>query len=201
MSAIAEESSSEAFDETVESGTAGDNRWVDGVDSVLKVTDWILEALAITALIVIMLLTCANAAMRYLFSDPIPGSVNITLMYLMPALVFLALPRVQAVDAHIAATLFVDKLGDTGKKICRAIVTLIAVAIMLLMFRGACHELGEAWGTTLGGYPALPVGPSWLFVPIGLAGAVIRGIWQLATMGYVRKRDESMLGEMRTDGA
>ncbi|PBC43765.1 hypothetical protein CJ178_21085 [Rhodococcus sp. ACPA4] len=200
MSSVAEDvtpgSSTDAL--TAEQNASAPNLVLRG-DTVLKVIDWVLETLAITALIALMLLTCANAMMRYVFSSPIPGSMNITLLYIMPALVFLALPRVQAVNAHIAATLVVDRLGERSQRICRVAVTVIMVLIMGVMLQGALHELAGAWGTTLGGYPALPLGPSWLFVPIGLAGAIVRGIWQIATVSFQRQQEGSMiLGEQRS---
>lgn len=164
-------------------------------DKVLKFVDWVLETLALTALMALMVLTVANAVMRYVFNDSIPGSVNMTLLYVMPTLVFLALPRVQAVHAHIAAAIVVDRLGAAGRRICAVIVRLVVVLIMLIMFSGAVQELVNAWGSALNGYLALPLGPSWLFVPIGLAGAVVRGIWQLLTVRFDRSRDGDLVDE------
>ncbi|OOL33241.1 hypothetical protein GQ85_02390 [Rhodococcus rhodochrous] len=169
------------------------------VDRAMKAVDWVLETLALGALTVVMLLTVANAAARYLFQSPLPGAMNITLLYFMPALVFLALPRVQAVDAHISATLVVDRLGARGRLICKVLVNVIVVLIMVVMLEGALHELGGAWGAVLGGYPPLPLGLSWVFVPIGLAGAIVRGLWQIATAGVAREADDDAETERHAD--
>ncbi|MBV6759096.1 TRAP transporter small permease [Rhodococcus opacus] len=159
---------------------------VSKVDRALKVMDWVLEVFALGALTVLMLVTVANAFMRYVFESPIQGSMNISLLYLMPAVVFLALPRVQAVGAHISATLVVDRLGAHGRLLCKFLVTVIVVLIIAVMLQGALHELGGAWEAVLGGQPSLPLGPSWLFVVIGLAGAVVRGVWQIVTIRIER---------------
>lgn len=156
--------------------------FVHAVDRVLRGMDRLLEVFALGALTLLMLVTVANAFMRYVAKSPIQGSMNITLLYLMPAVVFLALPRVQGVGAHISATLVVDRLSDRGRTVCCFLVTTIVVLIMVVMLQGAVHELRGAWGAVLGGQPPLPLTPSWLFVVVGLAGAVIRGIWQLLTI-------------------
>lgn len=169
------------------------------VDRAMKAVDWLLETLALGALAVVMLLTVANAVARYLFQSPLPGAMNVTLLYFMPALVFLALPRVQAVDAHISATLVVDRLGPRGRMTCKVLVNLIVVLIMVVMLNGAVHELGGAWGAVLGGYPPLPMGLSWLVVPIGLTGAIVRGLWQIVTVGVTREADAEAEAERHAD--
>jgi TRAP-type C4-dicarboxylate transport system permease small subunit len=171
---------------------------------VLRVSDWILETLALSTLVVLMLLTVANAVMRYLFGAPIPGTLNVTLLYLMPAAVFLALPRVQALNAHISANLFIAKLGPIGQYVCGVISRLVIFATSLLMFTSAIGELEHSWSLWRGGFPPMPVGPSWLLACIGLAGLVIRVVWQLVTTRPERDADDTSIADFATkefDGA
>jgi TRAP-type C4-dicarboxylate transport system permease small subunit len=159
--------------------------WLQIIDRGLRVIEWVFETLALAALAIMALFTTVNVVARYFFTAPIPGSLNMILLYLMPPLIFLGLGRVQATNAHIAATLFVDRLGMRGQRICRIVVTLVILVTVVLMTWGAFHELLEAWGKTLGGSPELPIGPSWIFVPLGLAALSLRALWQLARLVLV----------------
>lgn len=154
-------------------------RWLRNLDSGLRLIEWVFETVALAALAIMALFTTVNVIARYFFTAPIPGSLNIVLLYMMPPLVFLGLGRVQATNAHIAATLFVDRLAMRGQRICRIIVGLVILVTVVLMTWGAFHELLEAWGKTLGGSPELPIGPSWIFVALGLAAISLRALWQL----------------------
>jgi len=183
------------------SGQSGRPGWLHAADRVLRVVEWIFETLALTALALIMINTVVNAAMRHLFHSPIPGSLNLTLLYLMPALVFLGLGRVQAMNSHIAATLFVDRMGETGQRVAKIAVTVVIIAVVAIMVDGSAGELAVAWGQTLGGSPALPIGPSWIFVPVGLAAVGLRAVWQLLILVFVpgdpgSRRDPDAPAEM-----
>jgi TRAP-type C4-dicarboxylate transport system permease small subunit len=159
--------------------------WLQVVDRGLRVIEWVFETLALAALAIMAVFTTVNVIARYFFAAPIPGSLNMILLYLMPPLIFLALGRVQATNAHIAATLFVDRMGERAQRFCRIVVTLVILVTVVLMTWGALRELLEAWGKTLGGTPELPIGPSWIFVPLGLAAISLRALWQLACLVLV----------------
>jgi TRAP-type C4-dicarboxylate transport system permease small subunit len=159
--------------------------WLQVADRGLRVVEWIFETLALAALAIMAVFTTVNVIARYFFAAPIPGSLNIILLYMMPPLVFLALGRVQATNAHIAATLFVDRMGQRAQRICRVIVTLVILTTVVLMTWGAVHELTQAWGKTLGGSPELHISPSWIFVPLGLAAISLRALWQLISLFVV----------------
>ncbi|MGJ0183913.1 TRAP transporter small permease [Corynebacterium glyciniphilum] len=160
--------------------------WLRKPESVLRVIEWILETIALAALAAMAIFTTVNAVARYFFASPIPGSLNMILLYLMPPIVFLALGRVQAANAHIAATLFVDRMRPGTQRICRIIVTLVILGCVMMMTWGSIQELMHMWGRSLGGMPELPVGPSWLFIPVGLAAITLRALWQLAGLTLTR---------------
>lgn len=167
------------------SGDEAGPRWLQVVDRVLRGIEWVFETIAIAALAAMALFSTVNVIARYFFAAPIPGSLNIILLYLMPPMVFLALGRVQATNAHIAATLFVDRMGQRAQRICRVVVSLVILSTVILMTWGAFHELTEAWGKTLGGSPELHISPSWIFVPLGLAAISLRALWQLIRLFVV----------------
>ena len=165
-----------------EAGKSERPTWLEWFDRVLRAVEWVFETIALTALGLMMINTVANALMRHLYDDPIPGSLNATLLYMMPALVFLSLGRVQAMNAHIAATLFVDRMPEIGQRMAKIVVTVVILVVVVLMAQGSLGELQEIWGAKLGGSPELPLGPSWLFVPIGLAAIALRAFWQLLVL-------------------
>lgn len=167
------------------SGDEAGPRWLQVVDRVLRGIEWVFETIAIAALAAMAVFSTVNVIARYFFAAPIPGSLNIILLYLMPPMVFLALGRVQATNAHIAATLFVDRMGQRAQRICRVVVSLVILSTVILMTWGAFHELTEAWGKTLGGSPELHISPSWIFVPLGLAAISLRALWQLIRLFVV----------------
>lgn len=167
----------------VPSAGKGDRpRWLEWIDRGLRAVEWVFETVALASLALMMLNTVGNALMRYLYDKPIPGSLNATLLYLMPALVFLSLGRVQAMNSHIAATLFVDRMPEVGQRLAKIVVTLVILGVVILMAKGSFIELTEVWGATLGGSPEFPLGPSWLFIPIGLAAIALRAAWQLLVL-------------------
>jgi TRAP-type C4-dicarboxylate transport system permease small subunit len=171
--------------EVPSSGGRGRPGWLHVVDRVLRVIEWLFETIALVALATIMVNTVVNAFTRHVYDSPIPGSLNVTLLYLMPALVFLSLGRVQAMNSHIAATLFVDRLGNVGQRAAKVAVTVVIVAVSAMMLNGSAGELRQIWGATLGGSPELPLGPSWIFVPLGIAAIVLRATWQLLILAVV----------------
>jgi TRAP-type C4-dicarboxylate transport system permease small subunit len=115
-----------------------------------------------------MLLTSADALSRYLLNSPILGAYEITEKYLMVALIFLGLSYAFRGGAFIRVTFLVDRLPRSARLVadhCAHLVTL-AYCLIFLWASGlqAWRALGDS--TTLTTVP-LPVGPSYLFVPLG----------------------------------
>lgn len=139
-----------------------------------------LEAVSMVALVALVLLTMGNAIGRHFFSAPVPGSLNMTLLYCMPAIVFLALPRTQAEGAHISATLVVDRLTPRVRMYVGAFVAAVILVVTAAMLMGVWGEAASSMGDSTNGDPSLPLGPSWVVVPLGLLVVVLRVVWQLA---------------------
>jgi TRAP-type C4-dicarboxylate transport system permease small subunit len=177
---------SSASDVSVTEGAETPRRGEEGLPAWLRVADrWLAVAerafgfIAVLTLILLILNTAVNAVTRNLWSVQIPGSQNITILYFLPALVFLGLTVVQANDSHISATLVVERFGKTGQRVCKIVTNVLIVVACFLMSTGAWGELARAWGSSLGGSPDLPVGPSWMLVPVGLAIVMLRAVQQV----------------------
>ena len=153
-------------------------QWLRVFDSALRFIEWALGIVAIVALVVMSVNAVLNVVLRTFFTIQIPGSLNFTILYLLPILVFLGLGLVQAKNSHISATLVVDRFGEFGQrvfKIFNSVVILLCSATLAVVATG---ELVLSWGQSLGGVGALPIGPSWIFVPLGLTAVALRALWQ-----------------------
>ncbi|WP_435110968.1 TRAP transporter small permease [Nocardiopsis synnemataformans] len=129
--------------------------------------------------------TVLNVVLRTAFAIQVPGSLNFTILYLLPILVFLGLGLVQAKNAHISATLVVDRFGEFGQRVFKIFNSALILVCATVMAVGATNELLLSWGQSLGGVGALPIGPSWIFVPLGLAMVALRALWQLLVLVLV----------------
>ena len=94
-----------------------------------------------------MTLVFVDVFARYLFSAPIPGGFEITEL-LMAVLFFSALPLATAREQHVTIGLIDGLLGPTGKRIQKAVVSLVAGiatgALAWLLWDHAGHI--SAWG-------------------------------------------------------
>ena len=104
-------------------------------------------ALVALVLFAMMTLVFVDVFARYLFSAPIPGGFEITEL-LMAVLFFSALPLATAREQHVTIGLIDGLLGPTGKRIQKAVVSLVAGiatgALAWLLWDHAGHI--SAWG-------------------------------------------------------
>jgi TRAP-type C4-dicarboxylate transport system permease small subunit len=82
-------------------------------------------AVALT-LFVMMLVTCADVAGRYIFNHPIPGAFELTEM-LLAAMIFTALPLVTVRGEHVTVDLFDGVTPDWLLRVQHVIACLIGV--------------------------------------------------------------------------
>src|SRR3989304_4624748 len=83
-------------------------RWLNGCENVLTYA-------AVFATFIMMLLTTADAAGRYLLNRPITGAYEITTNYLMVSAIFLAMTFAYRGGAHIRVTFLVGRLPRVVK--------------------------------------------------------------------------------------
>lgn len=81
------------------------------IEAALDALACVMLALAGIALAIMALHIVADIGGRYLFSAPLPGTVEIVARYYMVLLVFLPLAWVQKENAHFAAGIFTDRLS------------------------------------------------------------------------------------------
>lgn len=151
---------------------AGIHRGVGAVEKVLSTG-------AQVALFGLMFLTVGNALARYLFNTPLNASLDMTGLYIVPALVWLAVPRLQAENGQIQATFLVDAMGEPWQRVCRLLSGVILLVITTIMLQGAFGQAIANAGLFIPGRIALPVQPSWILVVAGLFGLLLRVLLDL----------------------
>ena len=153
-------------------------RLLDGCENVLTYA-------AVLATFLMMLLTTADAAGRYLLNRPITGAYEITTNYLMVSAVFLAMAFAYRGGANIRVTFLVDRLPRPVKLVVNHLVQIVSMvycaALVYATFKQALRTI--ATRTTLSSIE-IPQGPAYFLVPVGLFLATLM---MLVDLGKVRK--------------
>jgi TRAP-type C4-dicarboxylate transport system permease small subunit len=120
------------------------------------------------SIFIIMILTCADVFMRFVFNSPIRGTYELS-ESLMAGCVFLAVSYTQAQKGHVSVRIFVSRLPPR----ILAMVNVITLSFALLVFVLITWQTGKmAWETLqMGDYMAgtvkWPLWPSKSVVPLG----------------------------------
>jgi len=143
--------------------------------------DAVLIWLSVLATFVLMLLTTADAACRYLLNSPITGAYEITEKYLMVAGVFLGFAYAYRRGVFIRVTFLVDRLPAMTRLAFAFVVQLVSIAYCGLFVFATLRESlrAVADGTTLSTVP-LPVAPAHFLVPVGFFAMTVFMLFDLA---------------------
>ncbi len=167
-----------------------------GSESMQKLLDGcenVLTYVAVFSTFVMMLLTTADAAGRYLLNRPITGAYEITTNYLMVAAIFLAMTYAYRGGAHIRVTFLADRLPRLVKLVVNHLVQffsmLYCAALVYATLKQALRTI--ATGTTLSSIE-IPQGPAYLLVPLGL---FLVSLTMLVDLGKVRKGKSPLFQE------
>lgn len=128
----------------------------------------VLIWLAILAATIIMVMTSADALMRYAFNAPIIFAFEITEKYLMPASIFLAMSYAYRYGAFIRVTFLVDRLSGAARAGANILVWIITFACCAMFLYATSRQALSALGdpTTLATVN-LRAGPAYALVPAG----------------------------------
>jgi TRAP-type C4-dicarboxylate transport system permease small subunit len=149
--------------------------------------------MAVISTFVMMCLTTADAAGRYLFNRPITGAYEVTINYLMVAAVFPAMAYAYREGAHIRVTFMVDWFPRPLKLVVNHFVQIVSVlfcaALVFATFTQALRAIST--GTTLSSID-IPQGPAYLLVPLGL---FFTSLMMLIDIRKVRKGESPLFQE------
>lgn len=158
-------------------------KWLGRCESVLLYV-------AVSATFLMMCLTTADAAGRYLFNRPIAGAYEVTEKYLMVAMVFLGLSYAYRGGAYIRVTFLVDHLPRGIKILFDYLAQLVSIAYCAVLLVATAQQfLRVAADRMTLSAVEIPVSPAYLLVPVGL---LFISVLMLLDLPRVR-RGESLL--------
>ena len=136
--------------------------------------EMLLIGLAVIATGLMMLLTSADALLRYTINKPIVGAYEITEKYLMVAAIFLGFSYAYRGGAFIRVTFLVDLLPKPLRLATDYVAYVISLGCCLVFMIAstgqAVRELADT--TTLATLPIL-TGPAYCLVPIGFLALLV----------------------------
>lgn len=137
------------------------------------------------ALITMMIVVVLDVSLKYLFHQPVPGTLEMVSYLFMAACAFLPFAFVQKKEGHIVMTLATDWLPANALRLLVGVTSLIGAAYMFLFSWSSGVEamemtlIGESTSAI---YFEIPIWPARWFVPIG---AGLMAIWMLL-QGLIR---------------
>lgn len=138
------------------------------IEKIFERLEALLIWIAIVATAVIMVMTSADALMRYALNAPIVFAYEITEKYLMPASIFLAMSYAYRYGAFIRVTFIVDKLSDSLRAVANVLVWAISflccAVFLYATSRQALNALSDATNLATVNVRA---GPAYVIVPAG----------------------------------
>jgi TRAP-type C4-dicarboxylate transport system permease small subunit len=144
------------------------------IERILLACEKVLVWIATVAMTVLMLLTTADAAMRYLFNSPITGAYEITEKYLITTGIFLAFSYAYRGDVFIRVSFLIDKMPTRVKLICDYVAQILTFAYCTFFAVSTLKQaIDGMWeGSSLSAVP-IPLSPSYFVVPVGFIAMAI----------------------------
>lgn len=130
----------------------------------------VLGAICGSIMILMLILTSANVAMRYVFGNPIPWADQFT-SYGLVYLTFIGAPYVLSKHGHVSLDLFPRKQGSILKSSSKVAINVAGIIYCSLFFLLAVRELNKVLAKKSTVLDAIPV-PEWIVIvviPIGFA--------------------------------
>ena len=139
------------------------------MQKILNGCESVLTYSAVVATFVMMCLTTADAAGRYIFNLPIPGAYEITADYLMIIAVFLGTTYAYRKGAYIRVTFVVDSIPRQARLVVGYFVQLVSilygVVLVIATIQQALRTISKGTQMDISG---IPLGPAYVIIPIGL---------------------------------
>ena len=144
----------------------------------LAVVEKTMIWLAVLATAAMMLLTSADALLRYTINQPIIGAYEVTEKYLMVAAIFLGMSYAYRGGAFIRVTFLVDRLPRPLRLAADAIAYLAClVTMVVLLWATGLQAMREFGGSTTLATLPIPTGPSYALVPLGFLAMLVLMVW------------------------
>lgn len=128
------------------------------------------------AVVIMMLLTTADAISRYFLKQSIIGAYETIELYLMVALVFLSMSFVQKIDGHIRLDILFDRFPKRVQDVLNIVYYVFAAVMFFFIGLKGFNMTLEAFqfNYVAAGLINLPLWLSYIWIPIGSFLFVIR---------------------------
>jgi TRAP-type C4-dicarboxylate transport system permease small subunit len=162
----------------------------EAVEKWLGRCETVLLYVAVFATFIMMCLTTADAAGRYLFNRPIAGAYEVTEKYLMVAMVFLGVCYAYRGGAYIRVTFLVDHLPGAVRVFLDYVAQVFSIAYGVLLVVATTQQFLRVSSDRMTlSTVDIPIAPAYLIVPAGL---FFMSVLMLLDLPRVR-RGESLL--------
>ena len=145
------------------------NRLLRGAHLALSRLEDAMSVVGAAMAAIMMLLISADVLGRRFFERPVTGTFETVENYLMVAIFWLCLPRVERQKEHVSVDFLIDRLPRRPAVILAAVAA--TVMALLLGYAGylSLERAGERWSSiSYNTVVPLPVGLSWLLLGSGL---------------------------------
>jgi TRAP-type transport system small permease protein len=137
--------------------------------------------LAGVVLAVVMLLTVADVALRFL-AQPIYGSQEMTELA-MAAIIMLALPYCSATNGHIRVDLFDDRLGRSGRWMTDCFAMVVSLVVLAFLVWNTAFKVADTYSyDDVTNLLALPLWPLYLLIALSMAAYAIVALRDLVSL-------------------
>lgn len=155
-------------------------------------------ALYVVMIAVVGLQIAARWVLEPLFGTPLPWTVNLSQLLLV-YVTFFGAAVASAKREHISLDLLVTRLSDRTLRVLFAVRTVLAVAFVAVMIRGAYPLYQSNKGFSIGGLPEHPpFTQAWLYVPLIVGGAAIV-LWGIRDLWEALVRPERVLADIKRE--
>lgn len=146
------------------------------IESALASIEKALNGISAVALFAMMLLLTADAIGRYVFLQPVIGTVEITEMYLLGAVAFLPLATLQRENGHVSVSTFQTRIPAPLRRVLGIVNTGLGLAVFGVIALKAAQVAFESFseGRETAGLISLPVWCGWAIVFAGALSLCLR---------------------------
>ena|SRR5690625_20589 len=142
------------------------------MDKLIRIVnrlDTVAFTIAQIAVFIMMILTTADALMRYIFNHAIVGAYLFSEKYLMVIIVFLSISYLWKLNGHIRIDLFTQYMP---RVLVRALDVIYTILVAIFMFAIGYRALLMTYDAFINSYVTTGVVPwpiwlSWVWVPVG----------------------------------
>lgn len=149
--------------------SVNDGAQYSNVESALIFLEKTSNAIAALVLMIMMVLLTADALGRYVFLQPVIGTMEITEMYLLGAVAFLPLAALQRENGHVSVSTFQARIPERLRGLFGVVNTGLGLVVFATIALKTAQMAFESFseGRETAGLISLPVWCGWAIIFIG----------------------------------